>query len=49
VVAGVTGFEFRFESWGIAGGCFVIALCLWWIYFELADTSALGRRSPGLM
>jgi low temperature requirement protein LtrA len=49
VVAGVAGFEFSFESWVVAVTCFVIALCLWWIYFDLADTSVLGRGVLGLV
>jgi low temperature requirement protein LtrA len=27
----------------------VIALCLWWIYFDLADTSVVGRGALGLV
>jgi hypothetical protein len=42
-VAGVAGLEFTFESWIVAATCFVVALCLWWIYFDLADTSVVGR------
>jgi low temperature requirement protein LtrA len=49
VVAGVAGFEFSVSSWVVAGVCFLIALCLWWIYFDLADTSVLGRGSLGLI
>ncbi len=49
VVAGVAGFEFSFQSWVVAVACFVIALCLWWIYFDLADTSVLGRGVLGLV
>ena len=49
VVAGVAGFGFSFESWFVACSCFVIALCLWWIYFDLADTSVLGRGVLGLV
>jgi low temperature requirement protein LtrA len=49
VVAGVAGFEFTFESWIVAGVGFVIALCLWWIYFDLADTSVVGRGALGLV
>jgi low temperature requirement protein LtrA len=49
VVAGVSGFEFSSASWAVAGVCFVIALCLWWIYFDLADTSVLGRGLLGLI
>ena len=48
-VAGVAGFEFTFESWIVAGMCFVVALCLWWIYFDLADTSVVGRGALGLI
>ena len=27
----------------------MIALCLWWIYFDLADTSVVGRGVLGLV
>ncbi len=33
----------------LAGACFVTALCLWWIYFDLADTSVVGRGTLGLV
>ena len=49
VVAGVADFEFSFESWAVAGLCFVIALAIWWIYFDLADTSVVGRGALGLL
>ena len=49
VVAGVAGFEFTVESWIVAALAFVIALCLWWIYFDLADTSVVGRGVLGLV
>ncbi|MFL5905973.1 MAG: low temperature requirement protein A [Solirubrobacterales bacterium] len=49
VVAAVAGLEFSVEAWVIAGACFVIALCLWWIYFDLADTSVVGRGMLGLI
>jgi low temperature requirement protein LtrA len=49
VVAGVAGFEFTLESWVVACSCFVIALCLWWVYFDLADTSVIGRGVLGLV
>ncbi len=49
VVAGVSGFEFTFDSWLVAGLCFVITLALWWIYFDLADTSVVGRGALGLV
>jgi low temperature requirement protein LtrA len=48
-VAGVAGFEFTAQSWLVATACFVIALCLWWIYFDLADTSVVGRGVLGLV
>jgi low temperature requirement protein LtrA len=48
-VAGVAGFEFTLQSWIVGGICFVIALCLWWIYFDLADTSVVGRGVLGLV
>jgi low temperature requirement protein LtrA len=49
VVAGVAGFEFSSQSWVVAAAGFVTALCLWWIYFDLADTSVLGRGVTGLI
>jgi len=49
VVAGVARFEFSFHSWAVAAICFLIAFCLWWIYFDLADTSVLGRGLLGLV
>jgi low temperature requirement protein LtrA len=49
VVAGVAGLEFSVEAWVTGGICFVIALCLWWIYFDLADTSVVGRGMLGLV
>jgi low temperature requirement protein LtrA len=49
VVASVAGFGFGVDSWFVACSCFVIALCLWWIYFDLADTSVLGRGVLGLI
>ena len=49
VVAGVAGFELTIESWIVGGLGFVIALCLWWIYFDLADTSVVGRGALGLV
>jgi low temperature requirement protein LtrA len=48
-VAGVAGFEFTLASWLVAGICFVVALCLWWIYFDLVDTSVVGRGVLGLI
>ena len=49
VVTGVAGFEFTLESWIVAGLGFVISLCLWWVYFDLADTSVVGRGALGLV
>ena len=49
VVAAVAGFQFSFQAWVLAGACFVTALCLWWIYFDLADTSVVGRGALGLV
>ena len=49
VVTGLVGFEFTLQSWVVAGVCFVVALCLWWVYFELADTSVVGRGVLGLV
>ena len=49
VVAGVAGLEFTVESWIVAGLCFVVVLCTWWIYFDLADTSVVGRGALGLV
>ncbi len=49
VVAAVAGLQFTVEAWAVAGTCFVIALALWWIYFDLADTSVVGRGVLGLV
>ena len=52
VIASVTGLSrltFTFESWAVAGGCLVAALAMWWIYFDLADTSVVGRGLLGLI
>lgn len=49
VVVGIAGFELHLASWIIGGLSFVIALCLWWIYFDLADTSVVGRGAVGLI
>jgi low temperature requirement protein LtrA len=49
VVAAVAGTHFSASSSAIAVAGFVIALCVWWIYFDLADTSVVGRGSLGLV
>jgi low temperature requirement protein LtrA len=48
-VAGVAGLRFTLADAIAGGACFVIALCLWWIYFDLADTSVVGRGVLGLV
>jgi low temperature requirement protein LtrA len=48
-VAGAAGIELTPASWIVAGVCFVVALSLWWIYFDLADTSVVGRGALGLV
>ena len=48
-VTGVAGVEFTWESWVVAGLCFTVGLVLWWIYFDLADTSVVGRGVLGLI
>jgi low temperature requirement protein LtrA len=49
VVAAVAGMQFSADAWIVAATCFVIALSLWWIYFDLADTSVVGRGRLGLV
>jgi low temperature requirement protein LtrA len=49
VVAAVAGLEFSTERWVVAVACFVTAFGLWWIYFDLADTSVVGRGLLGLV
>jgi low temperature requirement protein LtrA len=49
VVGAVAGFQFNLEAWILAASCFITALCLWWIYFDLADTSVVGRGALGLV
>jgi low temperature requirement protein LtrA len=49
VVAGIAGTHFSTATSVVAVAGFVIALCLWWIYFDLADTSVVGRGSLGLI
>jgi low temperature requirement protein LtrA len=36
-------------AWVVGGVCFVTALAMWWIYFDLADTSVVGRGTLGLV
>jgi low temperature requirement protein LtrA len=49
VVAAVAGPHFSLASSVDAIAGFVIALCVWWIYFDLADTSVVGRGVLGLV
>jgi low temperature requirement protein LtrA len=49
VVAGITGTHFSPATSAVAVAAFAIALCLWWIYFDLADTSVVGRGLLGLV
>jgi low temperature requirement protein LtrA len=49
VVAGIAGTHFTAAASAVAISGFAIGLCLWWIYFDLADTSVVGRGSLGLV
>jgi low temperature requirement protein LtrA len=49
VVAGVAELELSATAWIVGGVRFVSALCVWWIYFDLADTSVVGRGVLGLV
>ncbi len=49
VVAGIAGTHFSAAASAVAVAGFAIALCLWWIYFDLADTSVVGRGLLGLV
>jgi low temperature requirement protein LtrA len=49
VVAGIAGAHFSAATSVVAVAGFVIALCVWWIYFDLADTSVVGRGLLGLV
>ena len=49
VVAAVAGTHFSVAAAVSAVAGFVVALCLWWIYFDLADTSVVGRGMLGLV
>jgi low temperature requirement protein LtrA len=49
VVAGVAGTRFSAAASVVAIAGFTIGLCVWWIYFDLADTSVVGRGVLGLV
>jgi low temperature requirement protein LtrA len=40
---------FGVERSSVAAFTFAIALCVWWIYFDFADTSVIGRGRMGLV
>jgi low temperature requirement protein LtrA len=48
-VGGGVGRTLDPASWVVALAGFVIALSLWWVYFDLADTSVVGRGALGLV
>ena len=49
VVSGTAGLRFGAEAWAVGAAGMIAALALWWIYFDLADTSVLGRGLMGLV
>jgi low temperature requirement protein LtrA len=49
VVSGLSGAKLSVDACLVGTGCLVMALCLWWIYFDLADTSVVGRGALGLV
>jgi low temperature requirement protein LtrA len=49
VVGAVAGLQFSLVAWVLGGACFITALAMWWIYFDLADTSVVGRGRLGLI
>jgi low temperature requirement protein LtrA len=49
VVAGIVGTHFTAAASAVASCGFAIGLCVSWIYFDLADTSVVGRGSLGLV
>jgi low temperature requirement protein LtrA len=48
-VLGTSGLTWRLDSGLFAAAAFVVAACLWWIHFDFADTSVLGRGLGGLV
>jgi low temperature requirement protein LtrA len=48
-VSGASGVHLGPAAWVVATAGFLVALCLWWIYFDLADTSVVGRGALGLV
>ncbi|HEX4563079.1 MAG TPA: low temperature requirement protein A [Solirubrobacteraceae bacterium] len=49
VVAGIAGTHLGAAAFALATCGLAIGLCLWWIYFDLADTSVVGRGLLGLV
>lgn len=49
IVAGNSGLKFGLTTSVVAVASFAAATSLWWIYFDLADTSVLGRGMLGLV
>jgi low temperature requirement protein LtrA len=49
VVAGVAGVSFGVHAILVSAASFAIAACVWWIYFDFADTSVIGRGRLGLV
>jgi low temperature requirement protein LtrA len=49
VVAGIAGTYLGTAALALATCGLAIGLCLWWIYFDLADTSVVGRGALGLI
>jgi low temperature requirement protein LtrA len=49
VVTGTAHVTFGLEASLVAALGFAAAVCMWWIYFDLADTSAIGRGRWGLV
>jgi low temperature requirement protein LtrA len=49
VVTGTSGLAFGLRAALVAGASFVVAACMWWLYFDFADTSVIGRGMLGLV
>jgi low temperature requirement protein LtrA len=49
VVSGIAGTHLTSAGFALATCGLAIGLCLWWIYFDLADTSVVGRGLLGLV
>ncbi|MDQ6915942.1 MAG: low temperature requirement protein A, partial [Actinomycetota bacterium] len=49
VVSGVAGISFGALAILVSTASFAIAACMWWIYFDFADTSVIGRGLLGLV